>query len=298
MATCNNQTKVTYTCVVLVTMLASLFFWNGVIYQSPSGNVNGIDTRGLFWVDKNGLHSSRLDDKISIHLVVMSFLDYPSEAEGMADYLMVMKKNLLHPLVHSIYVLSTDTTRTVGSLSGLPNQNKLVVSEVERLDKMRVPFEFISKNLLNKDVMFTNPNIFLGEGFNLIDPAVLRKEKILYSLTRLSQDKCAPSQGTGLCGDHKYMGYHDTFLFHLKEPFPVDFLQELESDFLSPGMEGVIMWLFKTKLDCCVLNPCSVLQTFYYSCSDQQSKEEETERPRENVTEKSVTAYYTTNLQC
>ena len=64
-----------------------------------------------------------------------------------------------------------------------------------------------------------------------------------------------------------YRGSHDAFLFHLTEPFPESALEELDFLYPSLGMDNVIIWMFETRLNYSVLNPCSILKEFHLHCT-------------------------------
>ena len=132
---------------------------------------------------------------------------------------------------------------------------------------MKDAFEYISHNLVGTDVMFANADIYLGSGFENVDPIVMRENKIMYSLTRHvnKNEECGERYK---CIGAKYVGSHDTFLFHLTEPIPESDLKILDYDLSSRGMENVLMWMFKTKLNYCVLNPCAMLITYHLHCTN------------------------------
>ena len=89
-------------------------------------------------------------------------------------------------------------------------------------------FEYISQNLVGKNVMFISGDIWLGRGFDQVDPIVMRKQKIMYAITRQvthNEERCGRKD---LCLEENYIGCHDTFLFYLHEPMPEGALQPLD----------------------------------------------------------------------
>ena len=56
----------------------------------------------------------------------------------------------------------------------------------------RFIFDYISQNLIGKDLLFARTDIFLGFGFECAGLAVLSGVKLMYALTRLNSeiDKC------------------------------------------------------------------------------------------------------------
>ena len=273
-------------CIVL--FLTLLCLWRYEDYRRNSGEMNDLRSYTLETkVDKSNRQPSSKEQgknktthkKLSIDLVIVPFLKY-SKAYGVSrekltereqEYRTVMHRNLNHPLVNRLHVLTTDPQETLRHFNNFTNQEKMIVAKVKSIDWMRHPFEYISLHLIGKDVMFANADIYLGDGFDLVDPEVMSHQNIMYALTR----QIAYNEGckykslfnTDLCREHKYIGSHDTFLFRLKKPLTEDFLENLEFTPGSLGMENVLIWAFKAKLNYCVLNPCRILQTFHLHCS-------------------------------
>ena len=148
----------------------------------------------------------------------------------------------------------------------LPKNNKLLVSEVKSIEMMRDVFEYISQNLVGRDVMFVNADIWLGNGFDRIDPQVMHTQRIMYTLTRqvTEEEQCGSNN---MCTEDKYIASHDSFLFHVTEALPESALERLNYRVASLGMENVLIWVFQKKLNYCTLNPCSILETFHFHCS-------------------------------
>lgn len=250
--------------------------------------------------------STKLNDSaLSINMVIVPFLDYDAPEERILwrqrEYKYVMRKNLVHPLVQCIHILTTNYTSSVNLFKDLPNQRKLHVVEQSSIETTQIPFQYISDNLVGKDVMFANADIYLGEGFHHIDPQVMDQKKILYSLTRRvsPEERCNLDKryitDTDLCTEKSYTGSHDVFLFRLHEPLPESFLKDLNFVLASPGVENVLIWLFKRNLHYCVLNPCTILETFHYHCSNLRNTEG---KIRVNNHGKSGTSPFTTKLVC
>ena len=229
--------------------------------------------------------------KLSIDLVIVPFLKY-SNASGVnreklikreQEYRTVMQRNLNHPQVSRLHVLTTDPQETLRHFNNFTNQEKMIVAKVKSIDWTRHLFEYISLHLIGKDAMFANGDIYLGDGFNLVDPEVMSHQNIMYALTRqiAYNERCKYKHlyNTDLCREHKYTRSHDTFLFRLKKPLTEDFLENLEFTPGSLGMENIIIWLFKVKLNYCVLNPCRILQTFHLHCSGLRSPRKRVDDP-------------------
>ena len=218
------------------------------------------------------------DGSLSMNLVIVPFLRYgvneSATLEREKDYKLCLKKNLAHPLVQKIHLLTINSTDALIRFKEFTGNCKLVISEVASVDRARDPFEYISRNLVGRDVAFMNADIYLGEGFGKVDPAMMGKRNIMYSISR----HVAPEHPT-LCGKTskryyfrdlcvKYMGSHDMHMFRLDEPLPEEFLEQLEFGLTKYGIENRIIWLFKNVLKYCVVNPCNVLRIYHYHCSD------------------------------
>ena len=228
---------------------------------------------------------------LAIHMVVVPYYAFIGEVpedqilQRQEEYRTALQRNLNHKFVSRVHVLTTSAKDTMERFKGLANHSKLVVAEVSSIEVARDPWDYISQNLVGKDAMFTNADIYLGDGFELVDPLLMAEQKIVYALTRhvAESEKCPGMSGVSyanLCLDKAYMGSHDSFLLHLTEPLPAEALGELE--FLLPnlGMENVLLWIFQTMLKFCTLNPCRTLETFHFHCSYLRNNYK---RPRVNV---------------
>ena len=215
-----------------------------------------------------------LKNSLDIDLVVVPYFSYNASNKSQLldrekEYMTCLQRNLNHNLVSRVHVLTSNVeeTRQIFQKYELSNQTKLLVPEIKSIVMVRDLFEYISQNLVGKDVMFTNADIWLGSGFDRVDPIVMRKQKIFYSITRRianDEERCGQKD---FCLEWRYIGCHDTFLFTLHEPIPEHALELLNIKFPAPGIENVLMWVFQHKLGYCLLNPCSILETFHFHCS-------------------------------
>ena len=217
--------------------------------------------------------TASLKNSLQIDLVVVPYFSYNASNKSLLDrekeYMTCLQRNLNHNLVSRIHVLTSNAeeTRQIFQKYELSNQAKLLVSEIKSIVMVRDLFEYISQNLVGKDVLFTNADIWLGSGFDQVDPIIMRKQKIFYSITRRianDEERCGQKD---FCLEQRYIGCHDTFLFSLHEPIPEHALKLLNIKFPAPGIENVLMWVFQHKLGYCLLNPCSILETFHFHCS-------------------------------
>ena len=209
---------------------------------------------------------------LEMELVIVPYFLYNASNKALREreneYITVLQKNLNHDYVGRIHVLTTNATKFRQRIEDLElsNMSKLLIVELKGIRMTRDVFDYISQKLVGVDVMFLNSDIYLGSGFDCVDPAVMRENKIMYALTRRAQREvmCWESD---FCVEMKYIGSHDVFLFHLTEPIPQSALEHLHFLHPSLGMENIIIWIFKTKLKYCVLNPCSILEVFHLHCS-------------------------------
>lgn len=222
--------------------------------------------------------ASSANGSLAINMVIVPFLRYGASGDATLerekDYKLCLERNLAHPQVQRVHILTTNATDALVRFQDFTGSSKLVISELKSVDRLRDIFVFISRNLLGRDVMLANADIYLGKGFDKINPTTMDQQNIMYSLSRLM----APEHDA-MCGKtsekyyfkdlcHKYIGSHDVFLFRLHKPLPQEFFRNVDFDFPSNGMEGRVNWSFMNVLKYCVLNPCTILEIFHYHCSD------------------------------
>ena len=70
----------------------------------------------------------------------------------------------MHPLISSIHVMTADKEDMEEYLRGLelPNRYKIAVVESKQWNWMRGIFQYMSDNLVGKDAMYANGDIYLG----------------------------------------------------------------------------------------------------------------------------------------
>ena len=210
------------------------------------------------------------------------------------EELFVLRKNLNHPLVRSVHLLAENRTALDEFLrnKGLGIWfEKIHIHENGRPARMKDIFQYISDKLLNKTAIYANGDIYLGRGFDRINVIKMREQKIMYALTRHPSPEGKCTQGAAC--NKPYVGSHDVFVINLAEPIPEVVLKEIDYETGFPGMENRLMWAFKTFMNFCLLNPCSILETFHYHCSSFRSSGSQV-----NMGGKSAIAYPTTNLTC
>ena len=250
--------------------------------------------------DNSQANIKKQSDPLKMEVVIVPYFTYRASEDKLLDrekeYMTCLQRNLNHNLVSRIHILTTNAeeTRQIFKKYELPNPTKLLISEVKSVEMVKDIFDYISQNLVGKNIMFTNGDIWLGNGFDLVDPIVMRKQKIMYAITRriVEEERCGR---TDLCLELPYIACHDSFLFYLDEAIPEQALEFLNFKFPAPGTENVLMWVFQKKLKYCVLNPCPILETFHFHCSRLQNHGS---WKRINYRNNSVTSPVTKKLVC
>ena len=237
---------------------------------------------------------------LHIHLVTVMFKTTSKDRKlnlREQEHATVLQRNLNHSLITSVHIITADKVTMEEHLRGLdlPNRHKVVVVESKQWNTMRGIFQYISDNLADKDVMYANGDIYLGNGFEKVDACLLNKRNIFYALTRLGKQEEACKMEDYCGGDVEYIGAHDAFLFHLNEPIPEEALKELEYKIWDFGGENVLMGVFNKLLHYCILNPCKILEIYHLHCSAARRND----RVRINTNSTfDMLAPFTTKLTC
>ena len=204
--------------------------------------------------------------------------------DRLKEEMFVLRKNLQHPLVVNIHVIAANKTLLEKALRKEEiDDKKIIIHDNRRPPTMLEVFRYASDRLMNKIIIVSNGDIYIGSGFNKLNHAIMIEQRIMYTLTRHHAPEGNCTEGGALCST-AYYGSHDTFVFILNEPIPSDVLDELDYQLGSPGSENRLMWAFKTKLNYCLLNPCFVLKTYHFHCSGVRTSHE-----RININGKSAT---------
>ena len=111
--------------------------------------------------------------------------------------------------------------------------------------------------------MFINADIFLGDGFQLIDAGYMRDNHVFYALTR-TRFRC---RYTGVHCGIGYIRSHDGWLFVPIEPFSQETLDFIDFTTNDYGAESAFMWVLKFRLKFNLLNPCKQVKLLHNHCS-------------------------------
>jgi hypothetical protein len=193
----------------------------------------------------------------------------PKINDRVKEEMYVLKKNLQHPLVTNMHIITANKTLLEkASRKEVVGDHKVSIYDNGRPPTMKEVFQYVSDHLVNKIVVVSNGDIYLGSGFDRLNHSIMTEQRIMYTLTRrhAPESNCTEEDSEALCS-LQYKGSHDTFIFILKEPIPSDVLDELDYQLGCLGSENRLMWAFETKFDYCLLNPCCVLETYHFHCS-------------------------------
>ena len=258
---------------VLITSIALTFLYNMKIGLKMSAEV---DSRANYTLEqkKSG----------SFHLVT-TFVPYdhedvrngllinglpPTDQEikaRMAEVFECLRRNLENLFVSHVHVLvmRESTIRRLKMLD-FKYMHKLVIHNNSVSPTIKDKIYYATKYLKGKMVILLHQDNFLGPGWEKVNPSVLRKNRLMYALTR-HPTNCSASYAAAHCGDgYPYIGSHDIFVFYVRGDITADKLAELDVPPNSYGMENVLLWIFKERLGYKVLNPCKVLKVYHKHC--------------------------------
>ena len=180
----------------------------------------------------------------------------------------VLQRNLNNTLVKAVHILVNQPSaeQRLRQLS-FHNKDKLVVRRIESLPKYKDFFLYTNEKLLNRLVVMLNMDIYIGEGFELLNRKRMVKRGIAYVLTRhgRQEQRCDMSGRRGYC-EHGYGGSHDTYVFVLTRRLDESELSELDYDANVYGAENRLVWILKRRLKKKLLNPCKILKTYHSHC--------------------------------
>ena len=125
---------------------------------------------------------------------------------------------------------------------------------------------YASKYLLNKTAMYINSDCYLDKGFENIKPDHLRRNKVVYALSRHeTADRAKRCNTTDKCAD-QYSGSHDAYIFHLAEPFPNKVIERTDYRPNLVGIEQVLFPNLRQYGNFNIKNPCKILHIVHNHC--------------------------------
>ena len=187
----------------------------------------------------------------------------------MAEITDCLQRNLNHDKIAFVHVLVFRNT-TISYLQSLSLQNsqKLIIHHNTISPTMSQKLMYASNYLKGKIVILSHQDNYIGEGWEKVNHDVLKKERLMYALTRHpSPSKCLGTMASAHCGEgYPYLGSHDIFVYNANGNITHDKLVELDVTPNMNGMENVLIWIFQTRLQYRVLNPCKVLIVYHNHC--------------------------------
>ncbi len=195
-----------------------------------------------------------------------SIVDNALEAR-MFEVIDALQKNLEQQMIDTIHILveeweSIDYLRTLD----LTNSGKMVLQFVNGSVTMNKLFLYATKCLKDRIVAISNQDNMMGAGWDQLQPNLLRRNKILYAITRNPSFKSACFVSAGYsCSSGG--GSYDTFIFHVKADITKERLKLMDTVTANTrGMEHVLIWVFRKELGYTVLNLCLTLIVHHQHC--------------------------------
>ena len=149
----------------------------------------------------------------------------------------------------------------------LKNDYKLVFYKLGRFIHYSDFLNYTSKYLLNKTAMYINSNCYLDKGFENIKPEHLRRNKVVYALSRHeTADRAKRCNTTDKCAD-RCIGSHDAYIFHLAEPFPNKVIENTDYLPILSGIEQVLFFNLCKFGNFTIKNPCKIIYIVHNHCS-------------------------------
>ena len=276
--------------------------------------LNGTNTTGMsFEIDPMTRNALKEDDFGLFHIVT-NFVPFNSKElrknlriDGkpptdeqlearMSEILRCLQENLNNNKIANVHLLvfGEEAITYLQSLR-LNSSHKLIIHENDKWPTMLDQIMYASKYLQGKMVIMCHQDNYIGEGWDNFNHEVFRRERLMYALTRHpSPSKCKGTTMAANCGDSfSYIGSHDTFVFYVSGTIDYQTLVEVDVTPNISGMENVLMWIFKKRLNYRILNPCKVLLVHHMHCISIR----ETGRKRINVNGKSARTSFTDELQ-
>jgi hypothetical protein len=179
-----------------------------------------------------------------------------------------LQKNLNHTLVTTVHLLVNQPLAEQRlSEQNFHNKHKLFVHRINALPKYRDFFDYVNDRLQNKLVVMMNMDIYIGEGFEMVNKTFLVKSNKAYVLTRhgRQEKRCNMGGKRGYCGAN-YIRSHDAYIFVLTQPLDDSVLAELDYDMNVLGAENRLIWVLRNRVKKRLFNPCEYLKTYHNHC--------------------------------
>ena len=140
--------------------------------------------------------------------------------ERMSEILECLQKNLNNNKIANVHVLvfGEETIIYLQSLQ-LQNSRKLIVYKNDNWPTILDQLTYASNYLQGRMVVMCHQDNYIGEGWEKVNHTVLKRERLMYALTRHpSPSKCNGTTTATNCGEgYPYVGSHDAFVFFVNE---------------------------------------------------------------------------------
>ena len=181
----------------------------------------------------------------------------------------VLQRNLNNTLVTTVHLLVNQPSaeQRLRELS-FHNKHKIIVRRIETLPKYKDFFVYVNEKLLNRLVVMLNMDIYIGEGFELLNKTFFVKSNISYALTRhhlRHERRCDMSGRFGSCRPG-FGASLDAYIFVLTRRVNESVLSELDYDSNVIRAENRLVWVLRHRLNKKLLNPCQILRTYHSHC--------------------------------
>ena len=170
------------------------------------------------------------------------------------------QKNLNHPLIKNVFILA-EHWESVQFLQHIDfnNSSKLVIVWSKNGITHMDVFNYMFRCLQGEIAMFANSDISIGEGFQKVNPKIIRDNKLMYALTRHS----TYYDTYGTCNEKFWLGAIDSYYFYVRRFNSTDFKLISSINKNEAGTENVIIYMFREELGWTVINPCKILKTYH-----------------------------------
>ncbi|XP_031568989.1 uncharacterized protein LOC116303566 isoform X1 [Actinia tenebrosa] len=269
-------------CLVLMLYITRMF-WKTIdnkiadVHRQQGHQTNSSHSLALVKTDTilRGVKGTRPTSNIGfLHLVIQfpllsnaSSNDTAFVRERQLEYIQTLQINLAHPLVKRVHILCEDdqAMRFIKHHFKL-NAQKIILKNIGHQLLYSDSLAYVSKQLLFETCIIMHADIYIGKGFERLDPNIL-KQGTIYALTRhedREQMKACPGL-EDFC-DTPFRGSHDAFVMHLVRPLPDEVLSKMNYRPNLAGAENVFIYMLETYGHFRFKNPCSILYIIHNQC--------------------------------
>ena len=287
--------KTTVCCIVVGLVIVAYCLWSRQKKYEARNDEIGKDYFGLFHIVTNFVPFDNKELRKSLRIDAEPPTDQQLAAR-MSEIFECLQRNLNHNKIAFVHVLVLhNETIPHAKVLKMRNSHKLIIHSNYKWPTMLDQLAYAYRHLQGKTVVICHQDNYIGEGWEKVNHTVLKRERLMYALTRHpSPSKCNGTINSFHCANgSQYVGSHDTFVFYVNETMDHQNLVEINVAPNVNGMENVLMWIFKTRFNYRILNPCKVLVVHHEHCISIR----EIGRKRINVGGKSAVVPFSDQLQ-